>query len=57
VVEEESAGVGSTEAQGADVVAPEVEEDTAEEGGLSAPMKERRSKAARDRVRPSDLET
>nr|XP_051215650.1 flagellar radial spoke protein 2-like [Lolium perenne] len=52
VVEEESADVGSTEAQGADVVAPEVEEDTAEEGGLSAPMKERRSKATRDRVRP-----
>ncbi|KAK1685935.1 hypothetical protein QYE76_046783 [Lolium multiflorum] len=53
VIDEESAGVGSTEGQRA----PEVEDDTAEEGGLSVPMKERRSKAARDRVHPSDPET
>ncbi|KAK1691770.1 hypothetical protein QYE76_008467 [Lolium multiflorum] len=51
MVEEESAGVESTEGQRA----PEVEET--EEGGLSVPMKERRSKAARDRVHPSDPET
>jgi hypothetical protein len=53
VVEEESVGVGSTEGQ----KAPEVEDDTAEEGGLSVSMKERRSKAARDRVHPSDPKT
>ncbi|KAK1650279.1 hypothetical protein QYE76_068084 [Lolium multiflorum] len=46
MVEEESAGVGSTEGQ----KAPEAEEDTSEEGGLSVPLKERRSKAARDRA-------
>ncbi|KAK1653000.1 hypothetical protein QYE76_070805 [Lolium multiflorum] len=53
VVEEESAGVGSTEGQ----KAPEVEENIVEEGGLSEPLKERRSKAARDRAPPSDADT
>ncbi|KAK1602290.1 hypothetical protein QYE76_008139 [Lolium multiflorum] len=53
VVEEESADVGSTEGQ----KAPEVEEDIVEEGGLSEPLKERRSKAARDRAPPSDTDT
>ncbi|KAK1603600.1 hypothetical protein QYE76_048153 [Lolium multiflorum] len=50
VVEEESTDIGSTEGQ----KAPEVEEDIVEEGGLSEPLKERRSKAARDRAPPSD---
>jgi hypothetical protein len=53
VVEGESADVGSTEGQ----KAPEVEEDIVEEGGLSGPLKERRSKAARDRAPPSDADT
>ncbi|KAK1642073.1 hypothetical protein QYE76_059878 [Lolium multiflorum] len=53
VVEEESADVGSTEGQ----KAPEVEEDIVEEDGLSGPLKERRSKAARDRAPPSDADT
>nr|XP_051190196.1 uncharacterized protein LOC127303511 [Lolium perenne] len=53
VVEEGSAGVGSTEGQ----KAPEVEENIVEEGGLSEPLKERRSKAARDRAPPSDADT
>jgi hypothetical protein len=53
VVEEESAGVGSTEGQ----KAPEAEENIVEEGGLSEPLKERRSKAARDRAPPSDADT
>nr|XP_051229032.1 uncharacterized protein LOC127346812 [Lolium perenne] len=38
-------------------LAPEVEEDIVEEGGLSEPLKERRSKAARDRAPPSDTDT
>nr|XP_051215048.1 uncharacterized protein LOC127332753 [Lolium perenne] len=37
--------------------APEVEEDIVEEGGLSEPLKECRSKAARDRAPPSDADT
>ncbi|KAK1648904.1 hypothetical protein QYE76_066709 [Lolium multiflorum] len=49
VVEEESTVVGSTEGQ----KAPEVEENIVEEGCLSGPLKERRSKAARDRAPPS----
>nr|XP_051199772.1 uncharacterized protein LOC127313262 isoform X2 [Lolium perenne] len=53
VVEEESTDIGSTEGQ----KAPEVEEDIVEEGGLSEPLKERRSKAARDRAPPSDTDT
>nr|XP_051229894.1 uncharacterized protein LOC127347779 [Lolium perenne] len=53
VVEEESTDVGSTEGQ----KAPEVEENIVEEGGLSEPLKERRSKAARDRAPPSDADT
>ncbi|KAK1678369.1 hypothetical protein QYE76_039217 [Lolium multiflorum] len=53
VVEEGSADVGSTEGQ----KAPEVEENIVEEGGLSEPLKERRSKAARDRAPPSDADT
>ncbi|XP_071681182.1 uncharacterized protein [Lolium perenne] len=53
VVEEESTDVGSTEGQ----KAPEVEEDIVEEGGLSEPLKECRSKAARDRAPPSDADT
>ncbi|KAK1618265.1 hypothetical protein QYE76_023782 [Lolium multiflorum] len=53
VVEGESTDVGSTEGQ----KAPEVEEDIVEEGGLSGPLKERRSKAARDRAPPSDADT
>ncbi|KAK1648843.1 hypothetical protein QYE76_066648 [Lolium multiflorum] len=53
VVEEESTVVGSTEGQ----KAPEVEEDIVEEGCLSGPLKERRSKAARDRAPPSDTDT
>ncbi|KAK1698784.1 hypothetical protein QYE76_015481 [Lolium multiflorum] len=48
-VEEESTVVGSTEGQ----KAPEAEENIVEEGGLSGPLKERRSKAARDRAPPS----
>ncbi|XP_071674313.1 uncharacterized protein [Lolium perenne] len=39
------------------LLAPEVEEDIVEEGGLSEPLKERRSKAARDRAPPSDTDT
>jgi hypothetical protein len=53
VVEEGSTDVGSTEGQ----KAPEVEENIVEEGGLSEPLKERRSKAARDRAPPSDADT
>lgn len=53
VVEEESTDVGSTEGQ----KAPEVEENVVEEGGLSEPLKERRSKAARDQAPPSDADT
>lgn len=53
VVEEESTDVGSTEGQ----KAPEVEENIVEEGGLSEPLKERRSKATRDRAPPSDADT
>ncbi|XP_071680128.1 uncharacterized protein [Lolium perenne] len=53
VEEEESTDIGSTEGQ----KAPEVEEDIVEEGGLSEPLKERRSKAARDRAPPSDTDT
>ncbi|KAK1680512.1 hypothetical protein QYE76_041360 [Lolium multiflorum] len=48
-VEEESTVVGSTEGQ----KAPEAEENIVEEGCLSGPLKERRSKAARDRAPPS----
>nr|XP_051222246.1 uncharacterized protein LOC127340545 [Lolium perenne] len=53
VVKEGSTDVGSTEGQ----KAPEVEENIVEEGGLSEPLKERRSKAARDRAPPSDADT
>ncbi|KAK1660680.1 hypothetical protein QYE76_048839 [Lolium multiflorum] len=53
VVEGKSADVGSTDGQ----KAPEVEEDIVEEDGLSGPLKERRSKAARDRAPPSDADT
>ncbi|KAK1644234.1 hypothetical protein QYE76_062039 [Lolium multiflorum] len=52
VVEEGSADVGSTEGQ----KAPEAEESIVGEGGLSEPLKERRSKAARDRAPPSDAD-
>ncbi|KAK1645378.1 hypothetical protein QYE76_063183 [Lolium multiflorum] len=53
VVEEGSADVGSTEGQ----KAPEAEESIVGEGDLSEPLKERRSKAARDRAPPSDADT
>jgi hypothetical protein len=56
VAEEETAGTGSTEARGADAALPVVVRGTAEGSGLSATMKERRTKAARDQARPSDPE-
>jgi hypothetical protein len=56
VAEEETVGTESTEARGADAAPPVVERGTAEGSGLSATMKERRTKAARDQARPSDPE-
>jgi hypothetical protein len=56
VVEDETAGTGLTEARGAGVVPPVVEEGTAEGSGLSAKMKERRTKAARDQAPPNNPE-
>jgi hypothetical protein len=53
MVEKGSAVVGSTEGQ----KAPEVEDNVVEKGGLSEPLKERRSKAARDRAPPNDADT
>ncbi|KAK1608316.1 hypothetical protein QYE76_031989 [Lolium multiflorum] len=53
MVEKGSAAVESTKEQ----EAPEVEDIVVEKGGLSEPSKERRSKAARDRVPPDDADT
>jgi hypothetical protein len=58
MVEEETAGAESATAQSLDAVPPVVEKErgTAEGSGLSAKMRERRTKAARDQARPSDPE-
>jgi hypothetical protein len=58
VVEEETAGAESATARSPDAVPPVVEKErgAAEGSGLSAKMRERRTKAARDQARPSDPE-
>jgi hypothetical protein len=58
MVEEETAGSESATAQSLDAVPPVVEKErgTAEGSGLSAKMRERRTKATRDHARPSDPE-
>ncbi|KAK1611925.1 hypothetical protein QYE76_035598 [Lolium multiflorum] len=58
MVEEETACAESATAQSLDAVPPVVEKErgTAEGSGLSAKMRERRTKATRDHARPSDPE-
>jgi hypothetical protein len=58
MVEEGTAGAESATARSPDAVPPVVEKErgAAEGSGLSAKMRERQTKAARDQARPSDPE-